>query len=97
MEVHVDALVASQANNASAHAARAKAINALQRSFFVCSIEIISSTILMVLYCMYECMCGHTYSKSTDQPGNVANPARRGSTIGEGRDTTISSTGRSPN
>ena len=25
---------------------------------------------------MYECMYGHTYSKSMDQPGKVANPAR---------------------
>ena len=26
--------------------------------------------------CMYWCMYGHTYSKSMDQPGKVANPAR---------------------
>ena len=26
--------------------------------------------------CMYVCMYGHTYSKSMDQPGKVANPAR---------------------
>ena len=25
-----------------------------------------------IIFCMY----GHTYSKSTDQPGKVANPAR---------------------
>ena len=25
---------------------------------------------------VYVCMYGHTYSKSMDQPGNVANPAR---------------------
>ena len=25
---------------------------------------------------MYVCMYGHTYSKSMDQPGKVANPAR---------------------
>ena len=25
---------------------------------------------------MYVCICGHTYSKSMDQPGKVANPAR---------------------
>ena len=49
--IHVDALVASQADTASAHAARrAKAISAFQRSFFVCSIGI-TSAILMILYC----------------------------------------------
>ena len=26
--------------------------------------------------CMYVCIYGHTFSKSTDQPGKVANPAR---------------------
>ena len=26
--------------------------------------------------CMYVCMYGNTYSKSMDQPGKVANPAR---------------------
>ena len=26
--------------------------------------------------CMYICIYGHTYSKSMDQPGKVANPAR---------------------
>ena len=26
--------------------------------------------------CMYVCMYGHTYSKSMDQPGKVASPAR---------------------
>ena len=25
---------------------------------------------------VYICMCGHTYSKGKDQPGNVTNPAR---------------------
>ena len=29
---------------------------------------------LKVYVCM--CMCGHTHSKSMDQPGKVANPAR---------------------
>ena len=29
-----------------------------------------------VCVCMYVCMYGHTYSKSIDQPGKVANPAR---------------------
>ena len=28
-----------------------------------------------VFFCMYVCMYGHTYSKSMDQPGKVANPA----------------------
>ena len=28
------------------------------------------------LVCMYVCMYGHIYSKSMDQPGKVANPAR---------------------
>ena len=26
--------------------------------------------------CVYVCMYGHTYSKSMDQPGKVASPAR---------------------
>ena len=28
------------------------------------------------LYSMYVCLYGHSYSKSMDQPGKVANPAR---------------------
>ena len=28
------------------------------------------------VYCMYVCMYSHTYSKSMDQPGKVASPAR---------------------
>ena len=31
---------------------------------------------LKVRQCMYVCMYGHTCSKSMDQPGKVANPAR---------------------
>ena len=29
-----------------------------------------------ILVCMHVCMYGHTYNKSIDQPGKVANPAR---------------------
>ena len=29
-----------------------------------------------VFWFWYVCMYGHTYSKSIDQPGEVANPAR---------------------
>ena len=29
-----------------------------------------------ITVCMYVCMYGHTYSKSMDQPGKVASPAR---------------------
>ena len=31
---------------------------------------------ILLTKCMYVCMYGDTYSKSMDQPGKVANPAR---------------------
>ena len=37
--------------------------------------EIIASSILLCI-CLYVCLYGHTYSKSKDQLGKVANPAR---------------------
>ena len=33
-------------------------------------------TTVTVLFCIVLCMYGHTYSKSMDQPGKVASPAR---------------------
>ena len=34
--------------------------------------------LILILICQlkYVCMYGHTYGKSVDQPGKVANPAR---------------------
>ena len=49
MKVHAGSLVASQANTARAHAAGAKATSALQRSFFVFRVGIMSA--FMILYC----------------------------------------------
>ena len=34
------------------------------------------TTAFGVVYVLYVCMYGHTYSKSMNQPGKVANPAR---------------------
>ena len=39
------------------------------------SIKLHVCVCVYLLKCIYVCMYGHTYSKSMDQPGKVANPA----------------------
>ena len=50
-------------------------MNALKK---FCPYSLLCSHILINVLIMYVYMYGHTYSKSMDQPGKVANPARRG-------------------
>ena len=42
----------------------------------VCYPAVLFGRVILYVWYVYVCMYDHTYSKSMDQPGKVANPAR---------------------